>query len=344
MLSRETIIERARDLGFDLCGIARAERHPRLAKLADWIEQGRAGTMTYLAESLDERLDPTRVLPTARSIISVGVVYNTGTSSETPSPDRVAIARYARGADYHDILQARLRELLTWMADRHGPGLEALSCVDAGPIQERVFAEAAGLGWIGKNTCVINPQLGSWLFLGEIVTNLELAPDAPAVDQCGTCTRCLEACPTGAIVQPYEVDATRCLSYLTIEVRGEVEPALRSAIHTEVFGCDTCQDVCPWNRKAAESTDPAWQAREPLRSPNLLELCRMSDAAWRAVMKGSAMRRAGLRGVRRSLAYAATHLPAASKSNALAALAAHESAAFPEVAAALAWASDDVRT
>jgi len=355
MLSRDSIVDRARSLGFDLCGIAKAERHPRLARLADWIAQGRAGTMTYLAESMDERLDPKLVLPTARSVISVGVIYNTADDRPSASatratadkssegakaivPDAVTIARYARGADYHDVVQGRLRALLQWMADTHGPGLEALSCVDAGPIQERVFAEAAGLGWIGKNTCVINPQLGSWLFLGEILTNLELEADVPALDQCGTCTRCLEACPTGAIVQPYELDATRCLSYLTIEVKGEVEEPLRSAIRHEVYGCDICQDVCPWNRRAAESADPAWQARDPLASPNLIELCRMTDQAWRRVLKGSAMRRAGLRGIRRSLAYAASHLPPASRSEALTALRSHESAAFSEVDAAVTWA------
>ena len=344
MLSRDTIVDRARALGFDLCGVARAERHPRLARLAEWIAQGRAGTMNWLAESMDERLDPQRVLPSARSVISVGVVYNTPGERVDRPADAVTIARYARGDDYHEVVHARLRELLKWMADAHGPGLEALSCVDAGPIQERVFAEAAGLGWIGKNTCVINPLLGSWLFLGEIITNLELEADAPAFDQCGTCTRCIEACPTGAIVQPYEVDATRCLSYLTIEVRGAVDESMRPSIRHEVFGCDICQDVCPWNRRAAESADPAWHPRESLASPSLLELCRMTDEAWRRVLKGSAMRRAGLRGIRRSLAYAANHLPPASRAEALTALGGHASAAFPEVKAAVAWAGREERS
>jgi epoxyqueuosine reductase len=343
MLSRDAIIDRARALGFDLCGISRAERHPRLSRINEWIAQGRAGTMTWLVDSVDERLDPRQVLPTARSVISVAVVYNTANAVGTAvAEDTVTIARYARGVDYHDVLRSRLRALLRWMAEEHGPGppgLEALSCVDTEPIQERVFAEAAGLGWIGKNTCVINPQLGSWLFLGEILTNVELEPDVPSVDQCGSCTRCIEACPTGAIVEPYVVDATRCLSYLTIEVRGEVDESLRPAIHNEVYGCDICQDVCPWNRRAAESTDPVWQAREPLAAPTLIALCRMTDDAWRQVLKGSAMRRAGLRGIRRSLAYAASHLPPGKKQDALDALTAHETAALPDVEAAVAWAS-----
>ena len=341
MLSRDRIIARAREVGFDLCGIARAEKHPRLARLADWIASGRAGTMTWLADSLDERLDPRRVLPTARSVVSVGVLYNTAETEPERTEDAVTISKYARGADYHDVVQSRLRALLRWMADEHGPGLEAFSCVDAGPIQERVFAEAAGLGWIGKNTCVINPHLGSWLFLGEILTNLDLEPDAPAIDQCGTCTRCLEACPTGAIVEPYQLDAARCLSYLTIEVKGDVDESLRSAIQSEVYGCDICQDVCPWNRRAAVTTDAAWQPRESLSSPSLLSLCRMSDDAWRGILRNSAMRRAGLRGIRRSLAYAASHLQASARTDALDALRSQPSITFSEVANAVEWAARD---
>ncbi len=296
----------AREAGFDLCGVARAERHPRLARLADWIAAGRAGDMRYLAESLDERLDPARVLPTARSVVSVACVYNTDRpySTEITDADRVAISRYAWGDDYHEVLRNRLRDLLRRLREAAGEGFEAFSCVDAGPVQERVFAEQAGLGWIGKNTCVINRQIGSWLFLGEVLTNAELEPDAPAVDHCGTCTRCLDACPTGAIVQPYELDATRCLSYLTIEARGEVDTSRQPAVRKEILGCDICQDVCPWNRRAAVSDDPAWQPRDGLAFPRLVDLCRLSDDAWRTLLKGSAMRRAGLRRIRRSLRYA----------------------------------------
>jgi len=292
--------------GFDLCGIARAEQHPKLARLAEWIDQGHAGEMTYLAESLPERLDPAVTLPTAKSVISVAVVYNTDQpySTAVTDPDRVAIARYAWGDDYHEVLRTRLRALLASLAAEAGPGFEALSCVDHEAIQERVFAEAAGLGWIGKNTCVINPQLGSWLFLGELITNAALEPDTPIADMCGTCTKCIEACPTQAITEPYTVDATRCLSYLTIETRGEIDPALQPAVSTQVFGCDICQDVCPWNRKAAVSDDPAWQPREGLAFPRLTDLVAMRDADWSAKMSGSALKRAGLARMRRTLRYA----------------------------------------
>jgi epoxyqueuosine reductase len=334
----------ARAAGFDLCGIATADRHPRLARLADWIARGCAGDMHYLARSLDERLDPARLLVSARSVISVAVVYNTAhdavITADGDAGERALISRYAWGEDYHDVIRPRLRRLLTWLAGAAGPGLEAVSSVDAAPLQERVFAERAGLGWIGKHTCLINEQIGSWFFLGAIVSNAELATDTPAIDRCGTCRRCLDACPTGAIGAPYELDATRCLSYLTIETRASVPEALRASIGPHVFGCDVCQEVCPWNRRAVSSPDPAWQPRDGLAFPRMLALCTASDATWREWLKDSAMRRAGLRRIRRSLAYACASLPPESASTALAALAGHESARDPQVAEAIAWAQD----
>ncbi len=344
-LTSEALASKAIELGFDLCAVAPAARHPRLARLASWIDEGRAGDMRYLADTLDERLDVTVMLPTARSVVSLACVYNTAEPYSTAIDDegRAAVARYAWGDDYHDVLRPRLRALLRWMADTAGPGLEALSGVDDGPVQERVFAEQAGLGWIGKNTCLINPKLGSWLFLATIVTNADLEPATPMVDLCGTCTRCLDACPTGAIVEPYTVDATRCLSYLTIESRAAVDEALRPAIRTQIFGCDICQDVCPWNRRAAVSDDPAWQPRPELRAPRLIDLCLMSDSAWSRVLKGSAMRRAGVRRIRRSLAYAAAHLPPDDADRAVDAMAGQPSAGHAEVAEAIAHARASVR-
>ena len=345
MVTSQQVKALAAGCGFDLCGIARAERHPKLARLAEWIANGHAGEMTYLAESLAERLDPLVSLPTAKSIISVAVVYNTDQpySTTVTDPERVAIARYAWGEDYHGVMRRRLRALLAALAADASPGFEALSSVDHEAIQERVFAEAAGLGWIGRNTCLINPQLGSWLFLGEIITNADLESDTPVADLCGTCTRCIEACPTQAInscagpagSEPYTVDATKCLSYLTIETRGAVEESLRPALGTQVYGCDICQDVCPWNRKAAVSDDPAWQPREGLVFPRLIDLCTKTDEVWSATIKGSAMTRAGLHRVRRSLAYASG---AQDAQEAQAALARHPSRSAPIVADALAWA------
>jgi epoxyqueuosine reductase len=336
------IKSKAVEMGFDLCGIARAERYPRLARLAEWIDRGYAGDMTYLVESLDERLDAARVLPTAKSIVCLATVYHVSDAESAAAGvgGRVKISRYAWGDDYHEVLRSRLRPFVRWMSQSAGPGFEAFSCVDSGPVQERVFAEQAGLGWIGKNTCLINPVLGSWLFLAEVVTNADLEPDAPVADHCGNCTRCLEACPTGAFVEPYQLDATRCLSYLTIESRGGVDPAMRDAIGAQVYGCDICQDVCPWNRRAATSDDEVWRPREGLASPRLLDLCRLTDDAWRALLKRSAMRRAGLRRIRRSLAYAAARLPAGECGQALDALASHPSAVDRHVTEAIAWARE----
>jgi epoxyqueuosine reductase len=339
-LTSKSIKAKAAELGFDLCGIARAERYPRLERLAEWIDRGFAGDMTYLAASVHERLDPATVLPNVRSVVCLALVYNTDQpySNTVASADRAAIARYAWGDDYHDVLRSRLRPFVCWMAGAAGDGFEAFSCVDAGPVQERVFAEQAGLGWIGKNTCLINATLGSWICLGEVLTNAELESDAPGVDHCGSCTRCLDACPTDAFVEPYQLDATRCLSYLTIESRGSVDAPLRESIGSRVFGCDICQDVCPWNRRAATSEEAVWQPREGLAYPRLLDLCRLSDDAWRALLRRSAMRRAGLRRIRRSLAYAAVHLPQGDLEQALETLSSHPSGADTDVADAIAWA------
>jgi epoxyqueuosine reductase len=335
-ITNASVKEAALSSGFDLCGVSPAIRHPRLSRLAEWIDSGYAGEMGYLARSLDERLDPGRVLPTARSVVSVACIYNTACAGDE-SAAAPPLAKYARGDDYHDVFRERLLKLLRWMADEAGPGLEAFSCVDNGPMQERVFAEQAGLGWIGKNTCVINPRLGSWMVLGEVITNAAIAPDTPAVDQCGTCTRCLDACPTSAFTAPYTLDATRCLSYLTIELRGNVAPDLRPAIGDHVFGCDICQDVCPWNRRAVFSDDPAWAVRPALDGAGVAELCAMPDDEWRVLLRGSALRRAGLTRLRRSLAYAASHLSRVQAVAALDALDAQPSARDPLVAEAIAW-------
>jgi epoxyqueuosine reductase len=341
VLTSESVKAKALELGFDLCGMAAAERHPRLLRLADWIADGRAGDMTYLARSVAERTDPARVLASARTVVSVACVYNSAPPSSGPCPPgQATIAKYARGDDYHDVMGGRLRTLVRWMADEAGPGFEAFSSVDSGPVQERVFAEQAGLGWIGKNTCLINPRVGSWIVLGEVLTNRLFTLDRPGIDQCGTCTRCLDACPTGALPAPYVLDATRCLSYLTIEQRGPVEPSLRRAIGARLFGCDICQDVCPWNRRAPVSADRSWQPRPMLAGPRLMDLCALSDAEWSRLLKGSAMRRAGLHRVRRSLAYAAAHLPPADRDRALDLLSAQPSAGHEQVADAIRWARD----
>jgi epoxyqueuosine reductase len=239
-------------------------------------------------------------------VIVTGTLYNTVPPYDADDvPGTVArISRYAWGDDYHDVLKARLDALVAWMRAASPDPFDARSYVDTGPVQERVYAQHAGLGWIGKNTCLINPELGSWLFLGEIICTLPLAPDAPGLDQCGACTRCLEACPTGALVDAGILDATRCISYLTIELRGGIPERLRPALGNHVYGCDICQDVCPYNQAAPVSRDPSWQPRPGLDRPRLVDLWRRSDDEWRALLKGSPMTRAKFAGLRRNIAAA----------------------------------------
>ena len=305
-ISSSDIKRRALELGFDACGIAPAEAFPELPFLRDWLARGYAGEMHYLERTADRRADVRTVLPGARSVIVTATVYNTDRpySTEQPDDSGAHIARYAWGDDYHDVLADRLQALLEWMRATSTAPFEARAYVDTGPVQERVYAHHAGLGWIGKNTALINPSLGSWLFLSEIICSLPLQPDSAALDQCGTCTLCLEACPTGALVSPGVLDATRCVSYLTIEVRGPIPEEHRRGIDSHVYGCDICQEVCPWNAMPLASADPAWQPREMFDHRPLVELWRRSDAELRGGLRGSAMRRAGVTRLRRNLAVA----------------------------------------
>lgn len=306
MISAESIKAKARELGFDLCGIAPAESFAELSFFREWLDRGYAGEMDYLAQSAGRRSDVRHVLPGARSVIVTATVYNTDRpySTECADADRALIARYAWGDDYHDVLEARLEALLAWMRQVSPAPFEARAYVDTGPVQERVYAQYAGIGWIGKNTCLINAEAGSWLFLSEIVCTLALEPDRPALDRCGTCTLCIEACPTGAITEPHVVDATRCLSYLTIELRSGVPEPQRAAFGHHVYGCDVCQDVCPYNQAPSRSSDPVWQPRAGLDLPKLVDLWRLPDADLRQLVRGSAMTRAKLTALRRNLAIA----------------------------------------
>jgi epoxyqueuosine reductase len=306
MLTPDRLRARAGELGFDLCGIAPAGALPELTALEPWLEAGYGGTMAYLARTAEKRREARQVLPSAQSVVALGALYNTGGpySTQTPDPGRALISRYAWGDDYHRVLEDRLRQLVAWMEETSGEPFESRFYVDTGPVQERVYAQHAGLGWIGKNTCLINPELGSWLFLAEILCSLPLRPDAPGFDRCGSCTLCLEACPTGAFVEPYVLDATRCISYLTIELKGSIPEPLREGVGARVYGCDVCQEVCPWNAAPPVSSQPEWQPRPGLGTPHLLDVWRRSDAELRRLLKGSAMNRAGVRGLRRNVAVA----------------------------------------
>jgi len=250
--------------GFDLAGVAPLDAWQDLEFAKSWTEKGYGGEMAYLRNP--KRADPRLILPSAQSVVCVGLVYNTplpystecGTATpgcavsnpaqpEVAVPPRGWISRYAWGRDYHQVMRSRLEQLRTAI-ENLAPSVETRVYVDTGPIVERAFARLSGIGWVGKNTCLINQQKGSWFFLGVILTSLDLEPDTPAFDRCGSCTRCLEACPTGALIEPYVMDASRCIAYLNIELKGPTPAHLRPAIGADMFGCDICQDVCPWNR------------------------------------------------------------------------------------------------
>ena len=305
-LTASRIKARARELGFDACGIAPAANHPELGFYREWLKRGYAGEMAYLHRSADRRADVRNVVPSARTVISTATVYNTDRpySTECADPQRAQIARYAWGDDYHEVIGARLDALLVWMRASSSEPFEARAYVDTGPVQERVYAQHAGLGWIGKNTCVISPELGSWIFLAEIICSLPLDVDAPSMDQCGACTLCLDACPTDALAAPGVLDSTRCISYLTIELRGDIPSAQLAGVASHVYGCDICQEVCPWNAVAPRSVDPAWQPRSAWDRVDLLTLARKDDSELAAGLKGSPMRRTKVQGLRRNIAVA----------------------------------------
>jgi epoxyqueuosine reductase len=256
-LARSALVKQlALEAGFDQCGIAQAGPIPRGEYLENWLASGRAGDMSYLHRHRASRIDVRAWLPWARSVIVVALNYHQPAPDRPDDSARGRVAMYAWGEDYHDVLRGKLEHLVADLRKRWHEPFEAKVCADTSAITERELAAMAGLGWIGKNTLVLNKKLGSYFFLGEIVVELELSPDPPMTDHCGSCTRCLDACPTQAFPEPYEMDAGRCISYLTIEHRGEVDPALAAKMGDWVFGCDVCQEVCPFNRDARPTAEP----------------------------------------------------------------------------------------
>jgi len=305
-LTSAEIKTHARSLGFDICGIAPAIDHPELHAFRDWLAKGYAGEMAYLRRSADRRADVRHVVPSARTVIVTGTLYNTDRpySTECADATRAQIARYAWGDDYHDVIGARMESLLAWMREQSPEPFEARAYVDTGPVQERVYAQHAGVGWIGKNTCVINPEIGSWIFLAAIICSLPLEVDASSLDQCGSCTLCIEACPTQAIVAPGVLNSTKCISYQTIELRGDIPEADRAGVGSHVYGCDICQEVCPWNASAPRSDEPAWQPRPAWDRVDLLTLAQRSDDEMTSALRGSPMKRTKVQGLRRNVAVA----------------------------------------
>ena len=333
------IDERARAEGFDLCGVAPVDGLAELSHLTDWLDHGYAGEMRYLHDA--RRSDPRLVLEGARSLVVVALNYNSS-HPRTPKlqpnigdePPRGWISRYAWGDDYHEILREKLNRLVAAMHEQFAEPFETRAYVDTGPIVERVAAKYAGLGWLAKNTMLINQRLGSWLFLGVIISTLDLAPslaagESPPRDLCGSCTRCLDACPTHAFPQPYVLDSRRCISYLTIELRGAIPEELRTHIGSAVIGCDICQDVCPWNRKSPSTTLAAFEPRafagdspssQPSRehnsflAPELEWLALLTQEEFSRVFRKSAAKRAKWRGLVRNACVALGNAPLAENS------------------------------
>lgn len=308
---REAILAAAREAGFELAGIAPVGEFEEHRRFEEWIAAGRAAEMQYL-EARDEagrlkRSSLQSFAPWARSVIVCAINYNTAQpySTECKDASHGWIARYAWSReDYHDSVLEKLRRVESAILGGVTSSIETRCYVDTGPVVERIYAKYAGVGWIGKNTCVIHQKAGSWLFLGVILTSLELPPDIPAADRCGSCTRCIDACPTQAITAPYQLDAGLCISYLTIEKRGSIPEHLREGMRRQVFGCDICQDVCPWNRKAPVTAAAEFQPREGLVNPALEWLAAMSEEEFRETFRGSPIRRTKRQGLRRNVAIA----------------------------------------
>ena len=293
------IKQKARSLGFDLAGVAPLGPFPEAVFYPKWLENGYAGDMQYLERQKAAKMEPRSVLPGARSVIVCAMNYNGAQPHTRYDRLRAWISRYAWGEDYHDTVKEKLLELAAWI-ERNSP-LRTRAYVDTGPLLERVFAKYAGVGWFGKNTCIINQKVGSWLFLGCIVTDLEMPYDTPVPDRCGTCTRCIDSCPTGAILEPYVLDSRKCIAYTTIELRGEIPEKDRAGIGHHLFGCDICQDVCPWNRRAPHSSNPAFEPKEGLFWPAIDRLLDMDEAEWQRMIRGTAMKRAKIKGLVRNL-------------------------------------------
>lgn len=303
----DQIKSKAGELGFDDCRITSAAAPESAEKLKAWLEAGRHGEMGYLERNAHKRVDPQLVLQGARSIVTLAASYSGFRREPKKAPDASpapAIARYARFSDYHDVLGERLKTLTAFLDDVAATEARSLWYVDTGPLLERDLAQRAGIGFVGKHTNLISRRLGNWIFLSEIITAADLAPDESETNHCGTCSRCIDACPTNAITGPFELDARLCISYLTIELKGSIPEELRTAIGHRVYGCDDCLEACPWNRFAHEGRLMKEHARVDLDQPKLLDLLGLDQPAFKSMFKGTPMLRTKRRGILRNVCVA----------------------------------------
>jgi epoxyqueuosine reductase len=334
------ILQKARELGFDECRVTTAEPPPHADTFREWLAAERHGTMGYLERNAFKRVEPTQVLSGAKSVIVLAAAYRAENESKTGLEKRGLIARYARHVDYHEVLAPRLKELTEYVNTLGGPDTKSLWYVDTGPLLERDLAQRAGLGFAGKHTNLISRNLGNWFFLSEIITTLELAPDEPEKNRCGSCARCIEACPTQAITGPFQLDARRCISYLTIELKGSIAEEFRRAIGNRIYGCDICLEACPWNRFAKDGAIMKEHERADLDQPALLALLALDDAAFKQRFAGTPLLRTKRRGLLRNVCVALGNI---GDESALPALLKAATDAEPLIAEHAAWAIREIR-
>jgi epoxyqueuosine reductase len=301
---KEAIRQRARELGFDDCRFTTAAVPESAARFQEWLVDRRHGEMAYLQRNAHKRVDPRKVLPGARTVITLAASYAPSVEKDCPPPLSGIVARYARYQDYHDVLGAALKQLTEFLEHSDGPGTRSLWYVDTGPLLERDLAQRSGLGFIGKHTNLISRRLGNWIFISEIITTLDLPPDAPETNRCGSCARCMAACPTNAITAPFQLDARRCISYLTIELKGPIPLEFRRAIGNRIYGCDDCLAACPWNRFARQGQAMRNHSRPELAAPDLIELLSLDEGEFKRRFAGTPMLRTKRRGLLRNVCVA----------------------------------------
>ncbi len=299
----------AYSLGFDLVGISPPNTYPDNEHYNEWLQKGFAGEMSYLKRNAFKKDDPNHVLPNIKSVITCALNYNTDKpySTEANNNEKGWVARYAWGEDYHNVLGGMLEKLRAYIDTLFENEINTKAYVDTGPVLEKVHAKNSGVGWIGKNTCLINQEIGSWLFLGEVLTDVELEYDSQVADRCGSCTKCIDACPTDAITEPYVLDSRKCISYLTIELKGAIPDDLRDGMENNIFGCDICQDVCPWNKRAPITELLNFNAVDNFFNPDLKKLLQLDKEGFRELFKNSPIKRSKRRGFLRNVLVAAAN-------------------------------------
>lgn len=296
---KSALVEQAKALGFQAVGVAKADfLASEAARLDEWLSRGYAGEMRYLERNVDKRLDPRILVPGAKTVVSL--LFNYHDPEANPNDASPRVAQYAQGQDYHHVIKWKLKELMKWAQAEWG-AIEGRVFVDSAPVHERAWAARSGLGWVGKHSLLLNRGMGSYFFLAELIMDVELEPDAPVSDHCGTCTRCIDACPTGAIIQPAVVDGSKCISYYTIELRGAIPEPVHQQLGAWVFGCDVCQEVCPWNRHAKPHAEPQFAPHPELRKMGTREWREMTEEVFQEVFKGTAVKRTGYEGLLRNV-------------------------------------------